>query len=464
MSTLDLERAEAAALRAVRRLPDARSAFTYLGEDPDAFGSLLARVLVDSEREGLDEIPIAQALRAGVAAEHLWEIGLRLDVALELSMAVTAAIRHELGEERVNALGRSLLLVLTRSYLEAEAAEQGERQQRLHALISISRAVNRTLDPNEVAEAGLRETLRAMNLDAGGIWLTRGENLVLAHTAGLPERVVERLKQEELMGREPISTAIREGTPIQFDVETDDPLLAAYRSTLIVPLRSAGMPLGLLAVGSRRRRAFDESEVGFVSAISDHLAGALDLAFEHRREAHTDFLTGLANRSEFESAVRRELAAVRRYKRPLSLMVMDLDELKQINDTHGHHAGDEAIRSVARVIRKTVRTSDISARLGGDEFGVAMPEAGLAQASEVAARIRDAVRKPNPATGASIEVSFGMAELGPEQSYQDLFDMADRNMYREKRRHAARRQAAAGRLGGSKASSPSTSSAATPSR
>jgi diguanylate cyclase (GGDEF)-like protein len=219
-------------------------------------------------------------------------------------------------------------------------------------------------------------------------------------------------------------------------------------------------------VGSRRQRSFDESEVGFVNVVADHLAAALDHAFEHRREAHTDYLTGLANRAEFESSVRRELAAAHRRGRTLSLMAMDLDQLKKINDTQGHHAGDDAIRAVAAVIRKAVRTSDISSRLGGDEFGVAMPDAGLAQAGEVVARIQGMLREHNALTRQPIdlELSFGLAEWQPGQNYDTLFQIADRNLYRDKRRHNARRAraaGAAGRLGGSKPSSPSSSLPAT---
>ena len=237
----------------------------------------------------------------------------------------------------------------------------------------------------------------------------------------------------------------------------------------MVPLRGSHGQVGLLAVASRRERIFDEAEISFVSAISDHLASALDHAFEHRREAHTDYLTGLANRSEFETSVRRELAAVNRHGRPLSLMLMDLDELKKINDRFGHHAGDEAILLVAQVIRKAVRTSDISARLGGDEFGIAMPDADLGHAGEVVTRIQGALREQNlsGATPHNLELSFGLAEWQPGQEYAELFEVADRNLYRDKRRHVARRArqvALDGKLEESKAPSPSTSSPATPSR
>jgi diguanylate cyclase (GGDEF)-like protein len=471
MSRTELERADLAAVQALERMDDTCLSFANHGEDPKGFARMLARIVIDSDRHGLDEIPIEQTLRAGVAAERLRAEGLGLDILLELSMAVVAAVARTLGRERISDLGRALVLVLTRSYLDAEVAEHQEQKQELRALISISRAVNRTLDPVQVAEAGLRETLRAMRLDAGGIWLSQGSGdaLLLVHTVGVSEAINDRVRGIDVRDFDQVKQAIRAHTAVQFSVEVDDPLLAAYHSALLVPLRGSHGQVGLLAVASRRERIFDEAEIGFVTAISDHLASALDHAFEHRREAHTDYLTGLANRSEFETSVRRELAGVNRHGRPLSLMLMDLDELKKINDRFGHHAGDEAILLVAQVIRKAVRTSDISARLGGDEFGIAMPDAGLGHAGEVVTRVQGALRDQNlsGATPHNLELSFGLAEWQPGQEYGELFEVADRNLYRDKRRHVARRARQVvldGKLEASKASSAPTSSTATHSR
>jgi diguanylate cyclase (GGDEF)-like protein len=465
MSGTEFQRAESAALRTLDRFADAREAFAESGEDPAAFVRMVTGIVVDCHSRGLDEIPFDQALRAGMSVERLRSRGVPLEHLLELSMAAAAAVDRLLDSQRAGDLGRTLVLALTRAYLDAEAGEHQEQQKELRALIGISRAVNRTLDPGQVAEAGLNETIRAMGLDAGGIWLRQSDRLTLVHTHGVPEAVRQHLLKIDPVATEPVRQALRRGGPVQFEVSRQDPVLAAYRCSLVVPLMGGHGPLGVLAVGSRRPRTFEEAEFAFIRVVGDHLAAALDHAFEHRREAHTDYLTGLANRSEFESAMRRELAAVNRHRRPLSLMLLDLDELKRINDRYGHHGGDEAIRIVADVIRKAVRTSDFCARLGGDEFGVAMPEAGLGQAREVANRISDALHEANLGSriGFDLELSFGVAEWQPGQDYGDLFLVADRLLYRDKRRHQARRKRrAAGKLGSSRASSGSTSSPATP--
>ena len=465
MSSFELEQAEAAARIALGRQLATTRAFTEAGEDPAVFAALLARTMAEAASSGSDDVPIEQGLRLGLAVERLRDAGIDLESVLDLAVGVVMSVAVPVGD-RAPSLGRALVVALARSYLDAESADQMEEQQRLRNLIGVSRAMNRSLDPDRVSETGLRETVRAMGVDAGAIWLCRtgSEHLLLAHTTGLAPAARESLAELDMMAWEEVAGAVRRELPTQFPIEIEDPHLGGYRTTLLIPLRGARDAIGLLAMLSRRLRTFDESEVAFAGAIGDHLAAALERAFEHRQEAHTDYLTGLANRSEFEAAVRRALASVRRHSRPLSLMLMDLDELKKINDTHGHHAGDEAIRTVARVIRTAVRTSDISARLGGDEFGVAMPEAGLAQAAEVAARIRQALEEGHLGSSAPIELSFGVAELQPDQEYEDLFVVADRNMYRDKRRHSTRRAAAAGRLGGSNPSSEPNSSPATRSK
>jgi diguanylate cyclase (GGDEF)-like protein len=468
MNRSELAQVEAAAVNALERYSEAREAFADAGEDPRLFAGFVTQLLGECDHLGLEQIPIGQALRAGLMVQRLRSRGLGLERLLELSMAIVVAISRSIGGERLSLLGQDLVLVFTRSYRDAEAADQREQQRELRALISISRAINRTLDPLQVAQAGLSETMQAMGLDAGAIWLFQdgAEHLSLVHTVGVPQGAREQLLAVDVTASEQVAETLRSGEALQFEVNVEEGELAGYRSALLVPLRGSHGPLGLLAVGSRQVRTFEESETGFVAAVADHLALALDHAFEHRLEAHTDYLTGLANRSEFESSVRRELMAAARHRRPVSLMLLDLDLLKTINDRFGHHAGDEAIRTMADVIRKAVRTSDISARLGGDEFAVAMPEAELDQAREVAGRVREALAERNHdgRTPLRLEVSFGLAQWQPGQDYGALFRAADRVLYQDKRRRQARRARQAvpdGRLEGSRTTSDRTSSLAT---
>src|SRR3979409_2422394 len=126
MGSTELERADLAAVQALDGLEDTCLSFANHGEDPKGFARMLARIVIESDRHGLEEIPIEQALRAGVAAERMRGEGLGLDILLEMSMAVVAGVARALERERIGKLGRALVLVLTRSYLDAEVAEHQE--------------------------------------------------------------------------------------------------------------------------------------------------------------------------------------------------------------------------------------------------------------------------------------------------------------------------------------------------
>jgi diguanylate cyclase (GGDEF)-like protein len=154
-------------------------------------------------------------------------------------------------------------------------------------------------------------------------------------------------------------------------------------------------------------------------------------------EARTDHLTGLANRREFERAMEREIALAERHDRRLSVMLIDLDGLKQINDRHGHQAGDAALRLVAQQMLRVVRASDLCGRMGGDEFGVAMPETNLSRAREVAARLDVAIKTAceSERPPETIEVSVGLAAWRKGRDWKAVYEAADRALYNDKRRH-----------------------------
>ena len=147
-----------------------------------------------------------------------------------------------------------------------------------------------------------------------------------------------------------------------------------------------------------------------------------------------DGLTALANRRSAYDSLTAMVARARRTGSPLSVVMFDLDRFKQINDGHGHAAGDEVLRSVAGTLRATVRDSDLGARLGGEEFLVVLPDANLQDGRLVAERLRAQLRtRTIPAIGASVTASFGVAELLPaDVSAESVLHRADQAMYRAK--------------------------------
>ncbi len=164
-------------------------------------------------------------------------------------------------------------------------------------------------------------------------------------------------------------------------------------------------------------------------AAFGHLAGRNEDLL--REQANSDPLTGLPNRRQFESRIREELARAARLGTPMSLLVIDLDNLKHINDSEGHTGGDEAIRRVAAAIRGSCRTFDLGARLGGDEFAVLASGARATDARGVAKRIRSHLAQSGE--GAPT-VSIGIAELTPSsaEAAKRLFTAADAALYAAK--------------------------------
>jgi diguanylate cyclase (GGDEF)-like protein len=156
-----------------------------------------------------------------------------------------------------------------------------------------------------------------------------------------------------------------------------------------------------------------------------------------KETAETDALTGLRNRRAFDAAVALEASRYDRYARPLSLLLLDLDHFKAVNDTYGHEGGDAVLRKVADIVRNCVRDVDTAARFGGEELAVLLPETLLASAREVAERIRLTIAStpvPWGDTSIRVTVSIGMATV-PEtvDAVAGLLTNADEALYTAKR-------------------------------
>ena len=152
-----------------------------------------------------------------------------------------------------------------------------------------------------------------------------------------------------------------------------------------------------------------------------------------RADAMTDPMTGLANYRSFSQSLERELERSRRYAMPLSLIAVDLDHLKVINDEHGHDAGNDAIRVAARVLTSAVRKFEVVARIGGDEFAVILPSTGASDAGRLAERLRAEIRA-HVVHGARLSASVGVASWTDSSvGAAALVKASDEALYRAKR-------------------------------
>lgn len=179
--------------------------------------------------------------------------------------------------------------------------------------------------------------------------------------------------------------------------------------------------------------------VGIIRDISERKR----LEQELHRQASTDGLTGVLNRRAFTAESERLILLARRHDRPLSLMVIDADHFKKVNDIHGHPAGDAVLRSLAATLGHKLRASDLLGRLGGEEFGIVLPETGFDGAHELAERLLHAVRNctmEHEVQTLRITVSIGVAVLdGSDDGFESIFLRADRALYEAK--HGGRNRA-----------------------
>jgi diguanylate cyclase (GGDEF)-like protein len=291
--------------------------------------------------------------------------------------------------------------------------------------------------------AALRELVRCNDVV---VWqATPQETLVVAAVDGEDEAAFRSL--EISLGEGLTGKAALERQPVSSANAHIDPAAGYVPGTaespegiVCVPLLARERLLGVLTLyRSGEERAFEAGEVELVSDFAAVAALALDNArtrSELERLARTDDLTGLLNRRAFMSQLEHELAVASRYASPLALLLLDLDNFKGINDSHGHGTGDRALQLVAETLSRCVRTPDTVARLGGDEFAVLLPQTLQLEAHALAGRLRVAIATLPLVQ--PLRASIGVATL--EGNEQDaLLEEADRLLYQAKR--------AQGRLG-----------------
>ena len=323
--------------------------------------------------------------------------------------AAAAIARGDL-KERVPVQGRDEFALLGRTFnqmafqLQTRLEELEAERGRLRDVTSrFSEALGATHDAEQLMPLILEAAMEATSA-AGGVLVGTSGSLV---KAGFPEKGTARLE---------------------------------------VPLQAGSINFGsLLLFGAE----FSEEDRMTAVSLASHAVVALDNARLHRiveRQALVDGLTGLANRRQCEETLEDELARVERFGGSLAVVVADLDWFKDINDRHGHPAGDAVLREFAVLLEETVRDVDLAGRWGGEEFVLVLPGTDVAGGAQLAERIRGALagRTVLAIDGSPIPVtaSFGVAAIPPAKTASELFAAADAAMYQAKRAGKNRVEAA----------------------
>jgi len=316
----------------------------------------------------------------------------------------------------------------------------GERSDsRLREIIRIQTEIAASdLDPAATMQLIAERAQELTRSTSGVIELAEGEDMVYAVTTGeaTPYLGTSLKRATSLSG-----LCVREGKVLRSDDTSHDPRVDAVAcrrvnaaSMLCVPLVHQGETIGVLKVYSPETNHFDEGDVETLELLSELIAAHLshaNLYEAESRESRSDALTGLANRRAFEERLPVELSRFSRGGRPLSLVLLDLDGFKGVNDRLGHPAGDQVLREVAAILRSS-RVADDCFRTGGDEFALLMPGTTAEEAEIAARRLAAEVRSADVGAGA-IGVSFGIA-TGEDLDGDALVAAADRALLAAKDR------------------------------
>ena len=223
--------------------------------------------------------------------------------------------------------------------------------------------------------------------------------------------------------------------------DTTTRLTRQLRSLSCWPLFTGEKFIGAFFLGSLQGRGLSEFHRTFLDTLSNQIALVMDNAILHQQIknlARTDGLTGLLNHRTFMEKLNEEYRRIDREGRPFSILLMDIDKFKNVNDTYGHPVGDVAIKAVAKVLKETVRTTDFVARYGGEEFAVGMVDSGREGARQMAERVRTIMEKTVVtrigARDLIVTLSIGVSCF-PEDNGKitDLVTMADNALYQAKK-------------------------------
>lgn len=358
-------------------------------------------------------------------------------VSLWLSLAVRVGIRKVFSQwEQQRLQDAQRLENLTRDN-ERLYRETNKNIFDMLTMYEFTTILGSTLDPDEVTNLLVDTVLRVVRYDACCFWLVdevtghlecrimRGVGDPGAIKDMVNERVV-RTMQPFLIGDLGQAGGGSNSKP------------ARYRSLLSLPLVAHGRSIGVLNLYKEAPNAFTQDELRVLFIIANLAAWAIknaQLYEQMTQQAVTDGLTGLYNHRYFRESIERAVTRADETGQPLSMVMLDIDSFKAVNDQFGHQRGDMVIREVAAVIKKIVREQDVVARYGGEEFAIILPNTSQAEALQIAERIREAVRE-HDFGGLKITVSAGVATYpSPEvHSKEDLINRADAYAYRAKER------------------------------
>ena len=325
-----------------------------------------------------------------------------------------------------------------------------QRSRELSFFINSGKALTSTLEFNKILRVIMERAQRLIKCDAWSLLLLDEDAQELRFVAakGSKGRGIKKFRLK--VGQGIAGWVAKTGRPLlihdvrkdrRFNRAVDRVTRFKTRSVLCVPIVNKKRTIGVLEmINKLNREPFDEKDQDLLRTLVDQAAIALERAMLYERMSNlaiTDDLTKLYNFRYLDEILDREIERCQRYGSVLSLIFLDMDYFKHVNDTHGHLMGSKVLIEMAHILTENLRGVDIIARYGGDEFVVALPETNVQTALRITQRLHKSLKAheflKEEGLGTRMSASFGIAGY-PEhaQSKRDLVRLADHAMYQAK--------------------------------
>lgn len=339
------------------------------------------------------------------------------------------------------AIGREAGVAIENARLFEAAKKRAEEAETLR---EASNAVTSALELENVLEQIMTNLNKVVPYDSCAIFLQENENLRIVAARGFPD--LQKVLGHTYPSESALTAAgIHTGKVIILpDAQQDSRFQGWGDSSHVhgwmgIPLFARGKVTGFLTIDSCSRNAYDETDAELAQAFANQAAIAIENARLFEKVQHlavTDPLTGLYNRRQFFELARRELYRSRRYNDEMALIMLDVDDLKLVNDTYGHQAGDQLIQFIGEQCRSQLRQTDIAARYAGDEFIIALPGTDLEGGLQVARRIQEKTNAGfaiDSSTVLSVVVTIGVSSMDETCfSLEMMIARADKALYSAK--------------------------------
>jgi diguanylate cyclase (GGDEF)-like protein len=314
------------------------------------------------------------------------------------------------------------------------------RATQLEAINAIAKQTTVVLDIKDLLDKVCSLVLESFPVDHVSVLLKQEEHLVMrAHHGRLTSCVAEN---EDLPANSGLwSEAFANGRTMADNNLVPGPnameTCKESRSRMCIPLISFGQVLGVLVLDSQRPDAFNLGDARPLESVADICATAIQNAHyvdRVRHLANIDGLTGIFNRRYFEKQIADELERSRRYDAELTVMMVDIDHFKRLNDEFGHLLGDEVLRQVSSIFSQQLRKNDVVCRYGGEEFGILLPQTNFHQALAVAEKLRKVVEAWQfPGVPRPVTISAGISSCPAHGATRDeVVKAADAALYSAK--------------------------------